>query len=573
MGFDFFTVNTLAAELECALAGRSLGAAYGGSKGLELHPEGMSPLVIQVGSRGLVFLRTGAAQGIADSRDDPALRYLQQARIVSVAADPRDRIVWLRLERISSSGRATYGLLAAELMQPNVVAVLLRARNNEVLGCWGRRGSSSPALRPGVQYQPPAGVPRLLPGIDSAAAFRDRLAGIGGELERAGAMALAMMDRPCMREILHRANLPADVDVTKAGDEVHAALWEISSALYRSPVASGCYAWEEGEEWRFSVLRPTRLGREVTCFATVSGAIEHCVTEECATVGLRRRRRRVLQGLRSAENRLQRRERAIADDLAEAEQAEEVERQANTLMARLHEVPPHSSEVVLRDVHDIKGTRAVRIQLEPGRKPVETASALLKRARRLRRRRAVLPSRLEDCREELRSVRSLCRSITADELNGLEEAEAWLQDGKTMRGGQESGRGAQRGAEAHPRRYRTSTGWSVWVGRSNRENDVLTHKLAAQSDIWMHVHGYAGAHVVLRREGRKQEPDRSTLQEAAGVAAYWSKGRSAKRVAVVYTLVKHVSRPRGGVPGQAVLRHEKTVMASPALLQQENEVV
>ena len=122
---------------------------------------------------------------------------------------------------------------------------------------------------------------------------------------------------------------------------------------------------------------------------------------------------------------------------------------------------------------------------------------------------------------------------------------------------------------ARPRRYLTSSGWSVWAGRNNRENDILTHKLAAQNDVWFHAHGYAGSHVILRREGRKEDPSRRTLEEAAAVAAYWSKGRTANKVPVAYTLAKYVSKPRGGAPGLATMKREKTIMVRPALLAEE----
>jgi len=75
----------------------------------------------------------------------------------------------------------------------------------------------------------------------------------------------------------------------------------------------------------------------------------------------------------------------------------------------------------------------------------------------------------------------------------------------------------------------------------------------------------------LRREGRKEEPDKQTLEEAAGLAAFWSKGKTAKKVSVVYTLVKYVSKPRGGAPGQAILKREKTIVVAPALIKEEND--
>ena len=123
---------------------------------------------------------------------------------------------------------------------------------------------------------------------------------------------------------------------------------------------------------------------------------------------------------------------------------------------------------------------------------------------------------------------------------------------------------------ARPRRYRTTSGWCVWAGRNNKENDTLTHRLAAQNDYWFHAHGYAGSHVLLRREGHTQEPDKRTLEEAAAVAAYWSKGRTASKVPVVYTMAKFVSKPRGAPPGLAVMKREKTIMVRPELIPEDD---
>jgi predicted ribosome quality control (RQC) complex YloA/Tae2 family protein len=71
--------------------------------------------------------------------------------------------------------------------------------------------------------------------------------------------------------------------------------------------------------------------------------------------------------------------------------------------------------------------------------------------------------------------------------------------------------------------------------------------------------------VILRREGRKQNPSRQTLLEAAAIAAYHSKARASSRAPVIYTLRKHVRKPRGGAPGLAVCTHEKMVMVKPGV--------
>jgi predicted ribosome quality control (RQC) complex YloA/Tae2 family protein len=116
----------------------------------------------------------------------------------------------------------------------------------------------------------------------------------------------------------------------------------------------------------------------------------------------------------------------------------------------------------------------------------------------------------------------------------------------------------------HPRQYVTRDGWKVYVGRTNQENDYVTHVFARPDDIWFHVHGASGSHVILRREGRKDNPSAKTLEEVASIAARYSQARHSKKVPVVYTLKKYVRKPRKAPAGLALCTREKTIMVEPA---------
>jgi len=118
-------------------------------------------------------------------------------------------------------------------------------------------------------------------------------------------------------------------------------------------------------------------------------------------------------------------------------------------------------------------------------------------------------------------------------------------------------------ARFHPREYKTRDGWTVIVGRTNQENDYVSHRLAKPDDLWFHAHGCPGSHVVLRRDGRKDNPSAKTIEEAAGIAAFFSKARHAGKAPVVYTLKKYVRKPRGGKAGLAVIQREKMIMVAP----------
>jgi len=107
----------------------------------------------------------------------------------------------------------------------------------------------------------------------------------------------------------------------------------------------------------------------------------------------------------------------------------------------------------------------------------------------------------------------------------------------------------------------SSDGFEIFIGRNNKQNDRLTMKTARHEDIWLHVKDFPGSHVIIRTEGR-QVPD-STLEEAAGYAAWFSKARSAPKVEVDYTPVRNVKKPSGAKPGMVIYVNYKTIVATP----------
>jgi predicted ribosome quality control (RQC) complex YloA/Tae2 family protein len=112
--------------------------------------------------------------------------------------------------------------------------------------------------------------------------------------------------------------------------------------------------------------------------------------------------------------------------------------------------------------------------------------------------------------------------------------------------------------------YELPGGWQVLAGRTDADNDHLSLKLAAPDDLWFHVRGMPGSHVVLRaRPGER--PDRETVRQAAALAAYHSKARAGGSVAVSCTEARHVSKPRGAKPGTVTIRHERVIKVHPGL--------
>ena len=110
----------------------------------------------------------------------------------------------------------------------------------------------------------------------------------------------------------------------------------------------------------------------------------------------------------------------------------------------------------------------------------------------------------------------------------------------------------------HPRRYQTRDGLEVWVGKGDDANDFLTTRLARGNDLFFHLDGAPGSHVVLRTEGRSDPPSESLL-DACELAVHFSKAKKATRADVHVVPIKQVKKPKGAKAGLVWVTGGKSV--------------
>jgi predicted ribosome quality control (RQC) complex YloA/Tae2 family protein len=116
-------------------------------------------------------------------------------------------------------------------------------------------------------------------------------------------------------------------------------------------------------------------------------------------------------------------------------------------------------------------------------------------------------------------------------------------------------------------------GFEILVGKGDQENDRLTFGVAEPLDLWLHVTGPAGSHVVVRNPDRLAQDDvpRAVVQRAAELAAWHSKARGARRKVEVHVCrVADVRKPRGFAPGQVLLKRWESVKVYPRGLEEED---
>ena len=109
-----------------------------------------------------------------------------------------------------------------------------------------------------------------------------------------------------------------------------------------------------------------------------------------------------------------------------------------------------------------------------------------------------------------------------------------------------------------PRRYPTAGGLEVWVGRSDTANDFLSTRIARGKDLFFHLDGAPGSHVILRTQGRNDPPSEAVL-DACELAVHFSKAKKASRADVHVVPIKNLKKPKGAKPGLVMVHGGKSI--------------
>lgn len=188
----------------------------------------------------------------------------------------------------------------------------------------------------------------------------------------------------------------------------------------------------------------------------------------------------------------------------------------------------------------------VRIELRESLNPAENAERYFRKAGRIHLERERLEKRIKESESK---IEELCSKLCSAGNISDEEASELLQ---RMRKPHKKETGG-------PLEFILPGGWRCFAGRNASQNDRLTFKIAGRDDIWLHARGIAGAHVIIRRDGRADNPGKAAIEQAAQIAARHSTSNGV--VPVDWTLARYVRRMKGGGPGMVIYTREKTVFA------------
>lgn len=210
--------------------------------------------------------------------------------------------------------------------------------------------------------------------------------------------------------------------------------------------------------------------------------------------------------------------------------------------------------------HYVEDAPLVKVPLDSRLTPSENAQRYFRRYQKAKAGMEVSLRLLAEGEEEIRYWESVATAIAqATRPSDLAEIRQELHPEPEGKG--RPPRGTKKPPESQPSRFVSSDGLEILVGRNNRQNDLLTLKLARPDDWWFHTQIIPGSHVLVRGVGGEL-PER-TRDEAAMLAAWFSQARSSSKVPVVFTRKRFVKKPSGAKPGMVIYEQEKTLYVTP----------
>jgi predicted ribosome quality control (RQC) complex YloA/Tae2 family protein len=274
-------------------------------------------------------------------------------------------------------------------------------------------------------------------------------------------------------------------------------------------------------------------------------------------------RARLLRRLKGEIARAERLSAKLADEATIYKEADLHERKGQLLVANSAKVRRGQREITLRDYGN-PAQEYLQIELDPARSVDENAKRYFSLHRKARRGAEIVRGRLAEVEGRLTKLRGLI--LEAEGAKGLGELQridaALVPVARRLPARDRARSSASKAEGPEPRTFRSSDGLPILVGKSGPGNDRLTWRLARSHDLWFHVQGSPGSHVVVRLNKGKPVPPR-TLREAAQLAAYYSRARGQVKVPVDYAMRKYLRKPKAAVPGLVLLSQEKTIVVRP----------
>lgn len=492
---------------------------------------------------------------------------LSGARLLDIRQPELERVLYFEFEATNELGDKVRLTLAVEIMgkYSNIILIDETGRIVDALKRVDAEMSSQRLVLPGLRYQlpPPQNKKNLLECSPEELIEDLKLEPGDRPVSKVLLGRVQGLSPVVCRELEHLTGRGKDLTVHQMSQAEEERLRFFLSRLGRTvSEAEGepyLVADRQGKPLDFSFFPITQYGSGavVRRMESFSELLDQFYEERDRIERMRVRSQDLLRVLSNLSERLSRKINAQQAELNQCADREQLRVFGDLLNANLYQVQKGASSVELQNFYE--DMEPVVIRLNPALTASQNAQKYYKDYRKARTAEQILKEQIIQAEQELAYVDTVFDALSrAETERELSEIRQELAD----QGYLKRGKGKQKPqAMMGPMEFCSSEGFSILVGRNNRQNDKLTMKQAGNNDLWFHTKNIPGSHTVLVTQGRT--PGESSILEAAKLAAYHSRAKNSAQVPVDYTQIRHVNKPSGAKPGMVIYENYRTLYVTP----------
>lgn len=274
----------------------------------------------------------------------------------------------------------------------------------------------------------------------------------------------------------------------------------------------------------------------------------------------------ILSTLKKYEKRLQN----IDEKLEECKSMDKYKMYGELLTANLYRIPSYNTDSISLENY-YNNNELIKIPLDKKYSPQYNAKRYYKKYSKLKNALEIVSTQKLETINEIKYIESTIYELeTCKDISDVQEIYDEISENDIFKNSFSKKNLFKKKASKKPKKMTTNKfvsfnplkfnidGYTIYVGRNNKENDYLTNKFANKNDIWFHTKEIHGSHVILKTNPNEQVPE-NIIYEAAKLAANHSKAKSSSNIPVDYCLVQYVKKVPGNKPGLVIYRNNKTI--------------
>ncbi|MGE7793012.1 Rqc2 family fibronectin-binding protein [Lysinibacillus fusiformis] len=306
----------------------------------------------------------------------------------------------------------------------------------------------------------------------------------------------------------------------------------------------------------FSPIELTHLHGDMTTYPNVHELLDRVFFARAERDRVKQQAGDLERWLQNEIDKLALKTKKLTKDYERASKLDQFQLYGELLMANIYSFEKGVKEVTVINYYS-ENSEEITIPVSERKTPIENAQGYYTKYTKAKNALIMVQQQLEKTKEEITYFEMLAQQVQQAAPGDIEEIREELAEQGYLK--LRHSKKKKKPVKPEPERYISSTGIAISVGKNNKQNDMLTFKIAKRTDIWLHTKDIPGSHVVIH----SSEPDETTLREAATLAAYFSKARESSSVPVDYTDIRQVKKPNGAKPGFVIYFEQKTLYIDP----------